>query len=186
VITALPAATPFTTPVSKPTVATPEVDVLHAPPATVLASIVAPPAQTCGVPVIGEGSWLTVTTAPLTQPSIEVYWIEAVPALTPYTTPAASIVAILVDVLFHVPPVVALLSVVFWPVQTCAAPVITAGNAFTVTIVDVLQPVTSVYVIGVMPAPTPVTLPDEAVTVATEGTPLLHTPPVVVLVRFIV
>lgn len=60
------------------------------------------------------------------------------PAATPVTTPVVlSIVAILVLLLLHVPPVVVWLSVAVNPAQAVLVPVIAAGVASTVTCVIV-------------------------------------------------
>ena len=50
----------------------------------------------------------------------------AVPALTPVITPELLMVAILVVLLVHVPPVVAVVNVVVLPTQTFAVPVISS------------------------------------------------------------
>ena len=63
------------------------------------------------------------------------------PAVTPVTTPPAVIVAMAGDALLHVPPAVALLSVVVDPTHTLVVPVITAGSGLTVTVVVTAQPV---------------------------------------------
>jgi hypothetical protein len=66
----------------------------------------------------------------------------AVPAVTPVITPE-EIPAVATDVfeLDHVPPDGALASVVVAPGHTVAVPVIEDGKAFTVTTVEVMQPV---------------------------------------------
>ncbi len=70
--------------------------------------------------------------------------IAAVPGDMPTTTPVdASMVATDVLALFHVPPLIALESVVVAPWHTCDEPVMPAGNEFTVTTVLVKQPVLS-------------------------------------------
>ena len=63
-----------------------------------------------------------------------------VPPLTPVTTPVvASIVAIGALPVLHVPPVVALARVMFWPTHTDDGPVI--GDAvLTVIVVTPIQP----------------------------------------------
>jgi hypothetical protein len=63
-----------------------------------------------------------------------------VPAATPLTTPVLPTVAMPVALLLHVPPVVALLSVVVLPAVTVAVPVIVPadGKGFTVTVVVAL------------------------------------------------
>lgn len=67
-----------------------------------------------------------------------------VPAVRPLTTPAASMLATVVLLLFHVPSVVVLLSAVVLPAQTEVVPVIDAGNGSTVMLAVALQPVPSV------------------------------------------
>jgi hypothetical protein len=57
----------------------------------------------------------------------------AVPAFTPVTTPDAFIVAFAL-LLFHVPPVGVLLSVVVRFLHTWVVPLITPGNGFTDTV----------------------------------------------------
>ncbi len=67
----------------------------------------------------------------------------AVPAATPVTTPVLPTVAMPVALLLHVPPVVALLSVVVLPTVTVAVPVMVPadGNGLTViTLVVVAVP----------------------------------------------
>ena len=74
-----------------------------------------------------------------------------VPADTPVTTPELFIVATAALLLLHVPPVVASLNVVEFPIQTLVVPVIaaTVGKGFTVTVVVALlvQPLTSAAVV---------------------------------------
>jgi hypothetical protein len=52
------------------------------------------------------------------------------------------------------------------PAHTASVPPIAAGEALTVTIAVTLQPVETVYVTVVVPAATPVTMPEESPTVA--------------------
>lgn len=60
----------------------------------------------------------------------------------------------------HVPPAVVLLRVVVPPIHTEVVPVIAAGNAETVTVAVMLQPVTAdTNVITDVPGATPVTNP---------------------------
>ena len=63
----VPAATPFTIPESKPTVAVPVLLLLHVPPTASL-SVIFDPAHTFIVPVIAAGNGLTVITALTIQP----------------------------------------------------------------------------------------------------------------------
>lgn len=100
----------------------------------------------------------------------------AVPPATPVTTPPELTDAVPAALLVHVPPGVALVSVVVapWHTLTGVAGPIAAGAEFTVTIrVDVHPPV--VYEMTAVPADTLLTTP--AATVATPGDPLAHTPP---------
>ena len=65
-----------------------------------------------------------------------------VPAKTPERIPLPEpIVATVVVLLTHVPPVKPSLSVVVAPVQTVDDPAIVAGNGLTVTIAVFIQPV---------------------------------------------
>jgi hypothetical protein len=69
----------------------------------------------------------------------------AVPGLTPVTRPVViPTVAIPVLPLLHVPPVVALLSVVVCPTQTTGLPELVASAAFTVSTAVRVQPVPAV------------------------------------------
>lgn len=56
-----------------------------------------------------------------------------VPAATPVTMPVLPTVALVTALLLHVPPLVALASVVVLPIQVNAVPVIVAGLGLTVT-----------------------------------------------------
>jgi hypothetical protein len=102
--------------------------------------------------------------------------MSAEPAAIPPTTPEASTVATAGKLLLHVPPVVALLSVVVSPSHTCSTPVVVAGSGFTVTVVVIRQPVGIVYVISAVPSDKPVTTPVAASTL-TVASALLHVPP---------
>jgi hypothetical protein len=105
---------------------------VHVPPPVVQLRVVAPPAHRVSVPAIAEGGVLTVTIAVLRQPVGAVYDTTAVPAVTPVIIPAAESTATLVERELHVPPDVALLSVVVPPMQTDSVPVIVGGSEFTV------------------------------------------------------
>ncbi len=70
---------------------------------------------------------------------ITVVGTETLPPVTkPVVAPTEAIVALLLP---HVPPVVASLSNVVNPAQTCSVPVTGDGAVFTVTIAVALQPV---------------------------------------------
>jgi hypothetical protein len=114
VIVAVPAAIPVTTPVVL-IVAVNALLLVHVPPVVVLARVVVLPSHTAWVPVIVAGKAFTVIVADVSQPVLNVYVIALVPATTPVTTPAASMVALAGILLPHVPPVVVLLSVVVRP-----------------------------------------------------------------------
>jgi hypothetical protein len=74
-----------------------------------------------------------------------------------------------------------LLSVTLDPAHTTVKPVIAVGIGVTSIMIVIWQPESVVYVIIVVPADTPVTTPDVTSTVAIAALPLLHVPPVVVL-----
>jgi hypothetical protein len=76
--------------------------------------------------------------------------------------------------------VLALLSVVVAPVHTLFIPVIAAGSGFTVTTIELAQPVPSVYVIVDVPVVNAVATPDEFI-VTTLVFDELHVPPLVLL-----
>jgi hypothetical protein len=71
VISVVPADTPYTSPVPD-TVPTAGVELLHAPPAVVLLSVMVSPAHTADGPVIADGNPFTVATAVVIQPAPEV------------------------------------------------------------------------------------------------------------------
>jgi hypothetical protein len=91
--------------------------------------------------------------------------------------PVLPTVATTVVPLLQVPPVVALVSVVVAPAHTLVAPDIVAGIVLTVTTVVARQPVINVYVILVVPAVRPVSMPDVAPIEATDGLLLVHDDP---------
>ena len=97
--------------------------------------------------------------------------------LTPVAIPdELPIVATPVFALLHTQPVVVELSVVVPPTHIVVVPVIAFGISPTVTTAVTLQPVGSrVYVILVVPAALPVTVPSVA-TVPTAVVLLLHVP----------
>ncbi len=140
---ALPANTPFTTPLV-PTVATDVLLLLHVPPAVVLPRVVALPAQTNKEPVIAAGKALTVKTELVEQPEGDVYVIAEVPAATAPTTPEAlPTVATEVFALVHVPPVVVLAKVDEPPTQANNVPVLEVKRFTVYTALD-KQPVDKV------------------------------------------
>jgi hypothetical protein len=88
--------------------------------------------------------------------------------------------------LLHVPPAGELLKVMKDPWHTVADPVMAEGRAITVTVVKTVQPDPNEYVILVVPALTPETMPEEGAIVAMAVFPLVHIPPVIELVREVV
>ena len=71
-IAAVPAATPDTTPVEDVTAATLLLPLVHVPPPTELLNVVVLPAHTLVVPVMEDGTPLTVRTTTLMQPLPEL------------------------------------------------------------------------------------------------------------------
>jgi hypothetical protein len=104
------------------------------------------PAQTVDEPVIleteGVVNTVSVAKAILVQPKplVTLYNIDEVPAEIPVTTPVALMVATDVLLLNHVPPLVALESVVVAPIHSWVVPVIalTDGAGLIVTFIVVL------------------------------------------------
>ena len=184
VIGEVPADTVVTVPDPPPIVATAGVPLVHTPPGVVLDSVVDEPLQRASVPVTGATAVgaLTVTTvvaAPAPQTFVTVYEMVLVPLVAPVTTPVElPTVATAGTVLLHTPPGVALLSVPGVPMQMIPLPVIGAGTgvAFTVT-TAVTGPEATLYVIVVVPAETPVTIPDADPIVATAGVLDVQVPP---------
>jgi hypothetical protein len=110
-----------------------------------LVKLVVDPTQTVSDPPIASGKGLTVTVVVVIQPVVRVYVIVAVPGVMPVTTLLTEpIVATAVLPLVHVPPVVALASVVVSPTHTAVPPVIAAGSGLIVTIFEIMQPVPTV------------------------------------------
>jgi hypothetical protein len=114
---------------------------LHAPPPE-LVSVILPPAHTIEEPAIAVGKGSTVRVVVITQPAAGMYVIVVVPAVMPVTMPEViPIVAMPVELLVHVPPIAASLSVVVLPMQTLVMPVMGGGGGVTVAIVAIAQPV---------------------------------------------
>lgn len=91
------------------------------------------PAHTVELPLIDPAALLTVTITLTEQPLVDVNVIDAVPALTPLTTPDDTPTeATSVLLLLHAPPpLVALLRLLVDPVHKLRLPVIAEGRAFT-------------------------------------------------------
>ena len=139
-----PTPTPVTTPVDKPTLAVPELALVHVPPPVASASVmVLPLMDTLDGPAIAAtaGSGLTVTVIVADQQSV-VYVIVALTGEIPVTVPLpVPRVAIAVLLLFHVPPPVASVSVEVVPGHSNGLPPIAAGGPLTVTTNIAAQPV---------------------------------------------
>ena len=106
--------------------------------------------------------------------------ISDVPGVTPSSNPDIDPTeATVVVPLVHTPPDVALVNGVVEPTHTVVAPVIGAGEGFTVTTVVAKHPEPVRYVIVGDPAATPLTTPEPDPTEASKGLLLLQLPPVV-------
>ena len=92
------------------------------------------------------------------------------------TTPVDELIAALLLLALHTPPVAASLSAVVKPRHALRMPVIGA-NGFTVTTTLVVQPAADVPIIVAVPAVTPVTIPVIELTVATAVLPLVKVTP---------
>lgn len=135
------------------------------------------PTQTCVPPVITEGSGFTVTPRVTRQPVANEYVIVTLPAVNPETRPVDDpTVATTVLLLVQVPPPGSD-SASTCPTQTEVLPVITPGSGFTVSTVNVEQPVGSVYEMTEVPGPVPVSKPEPEPIVATDPEPLVQLPP---------
>lgn len=141
VTVALPPATPVITPVVLPAVAIAVLLLLQVPPTVASVKVVVEPAHTTGVPAIAEGAVLTDTTWLTLQPAGNTYEITGVPAEIPLTTPLDDpAVAIAGSLLLQVPPDGVLPNVVVKPIHTLPAPVMVAGEGFTVIGWAAVQP----------------------------------------------
>jgi hypothetical protein len=111
-----------------------------------------------------------------------VYVTVTTPPDTAVSSPlVVLIVAIVVSLVLHVPPGVALLYIAVLPSHIWIGPVVPTGIGFTVTGCVEAQPVESVYVIVAVPIDIPVTAPVTGSTNATPGLLLPHTPPLMTL-----
>jgi hypothetical protein len=113
-------------------------------------------------------------------PEFLVYVNIALPAEIPVTKPLASIVAMLVLLLDHVPPPWLAFNVEVFPIHKLLFPVIITpvfSSTVTVPVAFDIQPLLLVNVNVAVPAPMPVTKP-AFVTDATAVLLLVHVPPV--------
>lgn len=144
-IIVVPDVIPPITPVVEPAVPTPILLLLHVPPTGVEFNVVVYPIHTFIVPVIVVGKGLTVTIAYALQPVAKLYVIVAVPVVNtapPVTSPVVDpILAITVALLLQIPPVGTSLNEVVRPAHTERVPLMAEGNAYTVTVAVIIQPV---------------------------------------------
>jgi hypothetical protein len=128
-IVTVPGAMPVTIAVVGVTVAMPVAPDDHTPPPVELSSAVVFPWHTTATPPIAVGNGFTVTGLVTKHPLLRVYCTVAVPGPAADTTPdVTSTLATKVLLLDHVPPKVALASVVVVLGQRDGMPVMAAGN----------------------------------------------------------
>ena len=121
-------ATPVTVP-SVPTDAMPGLLLLHVPPAVGSVSDVVCVAHTIVVPAIPDGNGFTVTVAVMRQLVGSVYVIVVVPAFIPVAIPVPDIiVAAVILLLPHVPPVDGSVKVAVVPTHNVLVPTIATGD----------------------------------------------------------
>lgn len=107
---------------------------LQLPPLTASVNVIVDPVQTLAgpliVPAVGAAVIVTAVVADaVPQLLVTVYVIVAVPADTPLTTPVALLMlAIVGELLLHVPPLVVLVSVVVAPTHAVVVPLIVPAN----------------------------------------------------------
>ena len=173
---------PPATPVVISIVPMPVETLTHVPPPAVLLSVVVLPTHTLSAPVIGPGFVLTVTITEAVHPLDAEATIVVVPTVRPVTIPVvAPTVATVVILLDQLTPGVVVLNVVVPETHMPRLPVIAATPGVIVITLVTMQFVASIYVIVAVPDDTPQTVPVPE-TVATDGSELLHAPPLVVLV----
>jgi hypothetical protein len=141
-----PGATPVTIPLTKPTVATEGLALVHVPPGVASFNVVVEPTHVCVVPVMAAGMGFTVKVVAVVHPvSVTVYPIEVVPSASVVTMPVADpIVAVVGTLLVHVPPGVGSIRVTVAPRQAPPGPMIFNGNGLTVTCLTAEQPMPEV------------------------------------------
>lgn len=139
---AVPAVVPVTAPVALPMVRMEDV-VLQVPPDVPSRAVMELPVHTEAGPLIAVGDGLTVMSRVVRQLVVPiVYVMVTVPAASGVTTPeVAPTVAIPVDPLVHVPPVVGSVTVAGVPIHRLDGPLIAPGPAVTVSVRDTIQPV---------------------------------------------
>jgi len=124
-----------------PIVATDGLLLVHVPPGVAFTNVEDAYRQILVLPVIIEGTGLSVTDFVVVQVPT-VYVIVAVPAATPVSKPVVGFMVMLEGLLLvHTPPATELASVIVLPVHTFELPEIAEGDGFTVTVVVTVQPV---------------------------------------------
>lgn len=136
----LPSVTPVAIPLPLLMLSTEGLALVHTPSGCSFVCTIVNPGHTAVGPPISDGRPFTVTTVVRIQPFAVAYVMLVVPAAIPFTTPPALMVAIVVA-LVHVPPPVALSSVVVWPAHTSCTPVMGSGNGFTTSDAVRIHPV---------------------------------------------
>jgi hypothetical protein len=119
---------------------------VHVPPGVAELNVVVEPTQTFIVPVIGAAMGFTVIDTNVLQPVAgSEYSMTVAPVVTGVTVPVVDpMVATAVVPLLQVPPDVRSIKVTEEPIQTLPGPIITDGNALTVTILTAGHPVLKV------------------------------------------
>jgi len=185
VIVDVPGTKPVTIPVPE-IVASAELLLVHVPPVVASLNGVEAPAQILSDPEIGVGDGFTVAITVVKQLVGKMYVINAVPGVTPLTTPApVPTVATERLPLAHVPVPKSLKDVVA-PAHMEAVPDIDEGNGLTVIITARVQPVDAVKVIVDVPDIIPPTIPVPDPTVAVEVALLLQVPGVLASLNVVV
>jgi hypothetical protein len=135
VMLAVPAATPPTTPVDEPTVATDVLPLSQVPAPETSLRVIVSPGHTEPVPDIADGSAFTVSTLVMVQPEeVSVNVMALVPADTPVRSPVPELmVATVVLPLTQVPAPSGSDKVTTEPIHTVAGPAM-AEIALTVTV----------------------------------------------------
>ena len=154
----------------------PRLNNIHVPPVAVPVNATVPPTHILNGPpdITGAaGTVFTVTTTELEQPVSDEKVTVVVPVVTGVSTPVPAIVATLVLLLVHTPPVQGEVNVMVWPRHTLSGPMI-GQTGLTVTVYVEMQPSKEVNVIVTTPAVTPCTSPLQEPTVAVPGLLLLQ------------
>ena len=121
----IPVPEPMVVPVALP-------DIAHVPVPVVSVRVMLDETHIPPKPMIAVGCVFTVTVA-VAVPQVLVFVMVAVPAVMPVTIPVEGfMVAMVVSLLVHVPPLTDSASVVTLPAHTDVVPVIAAGPLLTV------------------------------------------------------